>query len=350
MGGPNFSVLRRTERCVPIDTKPLVLAPTRDLSQPAPPPHNPTTAEFTLHNHDRYTLGVAFYSKTRNTAWPGNNQQYNLNPKGDQTYTLNCQPEEKICFGAWRDHQSNYWGLGHNDHGCTDCCVTCGSSREATLGDGGPDTPGPNTARFVLHNRDNQLLGVKFFSQTRSNYTWPKPGRKFSLATDDTFDLSCEKGEQICVGAWRNDGSSTWDVGHDGKHGCNDCCVICGNEKEITFNAAPESPPAQTEAPATSPPSAEESPPPPPEITTAPSGGDESTITGGNFGDGGGGPSQSQPLAPLAPPQVDENLSRHLEGDAAILRSLQRSAPPRPQSKFQLRPGPKPGVSTITGH
>jgi hypothetical protein len=65
------------------------------------------TATFILHNRDRYALGAEFYSQDRSAAWPGRNKQYIL--KSDGTYDLDCRPGEKICYGAWRDHQTIYW-------------------------------------------------------------------------------------------------------------------------------------------------------------------------------------------------------------------------------------------------
>lgn len=97
-----------------------------------------TTATFILHNEDKYKLGVEFYSMTRkNYAWPGGNKQYILERSG--TYRLNCRPGEKICYGAWRDYQTIYWGVGHGREGCSNCCLHCGEQREITLQHGGPD-------------------------------------------------------------------------------------------------------------------------------------------------------------------------------------------------------------------
>lgn len=108
-------------------------------SRPAQAPlQAPNRATFIIHNRDRYTLGLEFYSQDRKAAWPGNNRQYNL--KSDDTYNLNCRAGEKICFGAWRDYQTTYWGVGRNDkNGCERCCIRCGQSMETTLTDGGAD-------------------------------------------------------------------------------------------------------------------------------------------------------------------------------------------------------------------
>jgi hypothetical protein len=115
-------------------------APEHRTSQPPIRNENsePTTVTFVLHNQDRYTLGVVFYSMNRLSQWPGNNQEYRL--EENATYPLSCEAGEKICFGAWRDRQTMYWGIGHDRHqGCQHCCAVCGSRFETSLSDGGDD-------------------------------------------------------------------------------------------------------------------------------------------------------------------------------------------------------------------
>lgn len=98
-----------------------------------------TRATFTITNSDRYSLGLVFYSKSGDGEWPGNGRQYILS--GTKTYNLKCTPGEKICFGAWRDHQTTYWGVGRQGkQGCSSCCIQCGQTYETNLTDGGPDS------------------------------------------------------------------------------------------------------------------------------------------------------------------------------------------------------------------
>jgi hypothetical protein len=128
-------------KAAPVTKPPVYVSPEPDNT---PEPHNPWSASFTLHSRDRYKLGVEFYSQSGG-AWPGGNQQYNLSET--QTFTLKCDSGEKICFGAWRDHQTIYWGVGKNGgEGCTSCCITCGHDYETTLNDGGPDSYSSNNS------------------------------------------------------------------------------------------------------------------------------------------------------------------------------------------------------------
>ncbi|MDX8500657.1 hypothetical protein RFM99_19825 [Mesorhizobium sp. VK4C] len=115
-----------------------------------------TRATFVITNSDRYTLGLAFYSKNYGGEWPGNGKQYVLS--GTKTYNLKCTPGEKICFGAWRDHQTKYWGVGRKgNEGCEHCCIQCGQTYQTNLTDGGPDAyPQTSSGGEVL----NDVIGA----------------------------------------------------------------------------------------------------------------------------------------------------------------------------------------------
>jgi hypothetical protein len=144
----------------------------------ATPPANQNIATFILHDGDRYTLGVEFFSRSRSHAWPGNNQQYNLS--GTSTYNLNCVAGEKICFGAWRDYQTTQWGIGRDNQGCNNCCITCGNSMETTLTDGGPDAYPDNSANngsllnSLLAGANALVSGLSAVRPTAPRYT-PRP-------------------------------------------------------------------------------------------------------------------------------------------------------------------------------
>ena len=208
-------------------------APSPVPPSPAPASH-PGQAIFTLRSDDSFPLGVKFFSQNRNQSWSGKE----LNTK--ETYILNCSRGEKICFGAWRDNQTTYWGVGHGKDGCKNCCITCGGELDTTLNDGGPATDpprDPNTATFILHNQDRYRLGVEFYSQNRANFSWPGNNQQYNLSTDRTYNLTCNIGEKICFGAWRDYHNTYWGVGH-GKEGCSKCCVTCGGSIETTLNDA----------------------------------------------------------------------------------------------------------------
>jgi hypothetical protein len=106
-------------------------------------------ATVKITNNDRFQADIAFYSQSRRVEWPGNNQHWIIQPGETQTFNLRCQPNEKICYGAWRDNNYNrYWGAGfEGKQACDDCCFYCGRGTfERGLGDGGPYDP-PQTSQ-----------------------------------------------------------------------------------------------------------------------------------------------------------------------------------------------------------
>jgi hypothetical protein len=203
--------------------------------QPSASDEHPTSAMFTIHDKDRYALDLKFFSQANAGVWPAKDRHFNL--VGDATYNLACEPGEKICFGAYREPQDVEWGAGRNGlRGCEHCCIMCGGNFDGTIGDGGPDK-GPPPATFILHNRDRYKLGVIFYSQNRTNHSWPGNGMQYYLAGDNTYRLDCSQGEKICFGAWRDYQTVYWGLGK-GNHGCENCCINCGGTFETTLTDA----------------------------------------------------------------------------------------------------------------
>lgn len=87
-----------------------------------------------------------------------------------------------------------------------------------------------DTLTFKLRSKFQYKVQVSFYSQAR-NHEWPGGGQAYDLDDWDehTFRLSCRSGEKICYGAWvTGNGRRYWGVGPDDKHGCSDCCAVCG--------------------------------------------------------------------------------------------------------------------------
>lgn len=80
-----------------------------------------------VRNRHSYAVELRFYSKTRNAVWPGAGKVWVLRDEDVHRYTLDCQPGEKICYGAWvSGRSSTYWGVGQSGNdGCGSCCFTC---------------------------------------------------------------------------------------------------------------------------------------------------------------------------------------------------------------------------------
>ena len=74
-----------------------------------------------------YQVNLEFYSKSRNHAWPGGTKVYVLKDSKTHRFSLSCNYNEKICYGAWvRGNRDRYWGVGRGgSHSCKGCCYRC---------------------------------------------------------------------------------------------------------------------------------------------------------------------------------------------------------------------------------
>lgn len=73
-------------------------------------------------------------------------------------------------------------------------------------------------------------VDVEFYSQDR-NAAWPGNNRVWTLSDYNahTFNLECQSGEKICMGAWSRGNSDVyWGVGMDNQQSCTSCCWVCG--------------------------------------------------------------------------------------------------------------------------
>lgn len=71
---------------------------------------------------------------------------------------------------------------------------------------------------------------VEFYSENRK-HEWPGGGQAYALKDSRThrFNLNCNAGEKICLGAWVTGNSSKyWGVGLNHRHSCRNCCYVCG--------------------------------------------------------------------------------------------------------------------------
>jgi hypothetical protein len=82
---------------------------------------------FRFRNRSGSSIGVAFYSETRRWCWPACDRHYPIHNGEEKTYHLNCQLNERICWGAWNLSDSDtYWGAGMgNSERCQRCCYVC---------------------------------------------------------------------------------------------------------------------------------------------------------------------------------------------------------------------------------
>ena len=92
--------------------------------------------------------------------------------------------------------------------------------------------------QWHFRNNDPYAIQVELYSSSR-NHVWPGGGKVYVLRDSEVHDMtiSCNYGEKICYGAWRDGDTSTyWGSGYDGKQGCADCCHTCGDGDTPTRN------------------------------------------------------------------------------------------------------------------
>jgi hypothetical protein len=96
-----------------------------------------TAAEMTWTMQDRAFRPIQFklFSQRRNALWPNEKQAYTLFDSKPHSVKIECIRGEGICYGAWTEDNSAYWGVGpHNDQAChNNCCFVCGTG-DANIG------------------------------------------------------------------------------------------------------------------------------------------------------------------------------------------------------------------------
>lgn len=91
------------------------------------PPVMADALTFNLRNDHPNAVSVEFYSLDRDVSWPGGGEVFVLDDGNEQSFPLECEAGEMICFGAWvQGDESQYWGAGPGgEQACEDCCYSC---------------------------------------------------------------------------------------------------------------------------------------------------------------------------------------------------------------------------------
>lgn len=213
----------------------------------------------TIKNNQSSDIYIKLFSPARNNFWPQPDHYWILPSQDDRNFTVSCQENEKICYGAW-DINDNYnvWGVGtYGRENCKECCSKCGS--HATFNINAFDKKPPrDKLKFTFKTNNKKDVYIRLFSSTRNNHVWPGDGKVFFVNSSRSTeaDISCQEGEKICYGAWKSNISEKyWGIGQNGKAGCEGCCVTCGNGR-FTFTLSTDDP---FEEPRSSPPAVAES-------------------------------------------------------------------------------------------
>jgi hypothetical protein len=155
------------------------------------------------------------------------------------------QSDAAIEQGADAANRGEIYRYDNTDFHCVNTSPTANPTRPQVQidvpHDSSDDSPAPprrspNSATFIIHNHDRFKVGLKLFSKSRT-WIWPGSDQHWDLSNDGTYNISCNAGEKICFGAWRND-VTYWGVGEEGNQGCTNCCTTCGNTYETTLNDA----------------------------------------------------------------------------------------------------------------
>jgi hypothetical protein len=93
-----------------------------------------------------------------------------------------------------------------------------------------PQAASAETMLWTFQSKYRYKVQVAFYSQNRG-HEWPGNGEAYDLNDydDHTMNLSCNRGEKICFGAWATGNATTyWGVGAKNSHHCDSCCFTCG--------------------------------------------------------------------------------------------------------------------------
>ena len=90
---------------------------------------------FYMKNQTTRPVVVELYGQDRRTIWPGGDQVYYLDKGEKKSVPIECNPGERICWGAWRYGNDRWsWGTGpDNARACDDCCSVCVPSGTETI-------------------------------------------------------------------------------------------------------------------------------------------------------------------------------------------------------------------------
>jgi len=105
-----------------------------------------------------------------------------------------------------------------------------------------------DSASFRFTNNTPETIYLNLYSKSRTGWHWPGGSKRWVLTAGQKGTVAagaCQPDEYICYGASNRDGSKSWGVSLDGKRGCSNCCIHCGNSHgwNLTEHSDPPSQP-----------------------------------------------------------------------------------------------------------
>ena len=88
------------------------------------------------------------------------------------------------------------------------------------------------TLSFRVKNDSPHVIELAFYSMNRA-YEWPGNNQAWVLKDNliHTFRLTCQRGEDICLGAWQQGNRNRyWGMGFNADHECENCCYYCNGQ------------------------------------------------------------------------------------------------------------------------
>ena len=100
----------------------------------ASPTHAADMALF-VKNQRQQAVAVELFSHDRQTAWPGDDQVFLIEPGSQKSVPISCNQGENICYGAWVNGNDRVSaGVGpDNDQPCDTCCFICVEKTTETI-------------------------------------------------------------------------------------------------------------------------------------------------------------------------------------------------------------------------
>ena len=74
---------------------------------------NTGTLTFRIRSFHPNRVELALFSKSRNAYWR-DGAAYSLTDYASHDVSISCIPDELICFGAWVENTSTFWGVGRD--------------------------------------------------------------------------------------------------------------------------------------------------------------------------------------------------------------------------------------------
>jgi hypothetical protein len=80
-------------------------------------------------------------------------------------------------------------------------------------------------AEVRIDNLSGRPVTVAMYSQNRIGHKWGP----WEVNDNVVPGITCKLDEQICMGAWTPDETTSWGVGRDSSRSCSHCCFRCAN-------------------------------------------------------------------------------------------------------------------------